>query len=510
MTDTRASNQRVKKASLNMLWLLIYEISIFACNMILPRLIIRNYGSAYNGLISSITQFLNIVSILRLGVAGATRVSLYKTLSQNDNAGTSAIVKATELYMRKIGCVIAVYVAVLAIGYPLLIKREFGFWDTAVLIVAIGSVTFAQYFYGITYRTLLQADQRLYINNIFQTVTVIANTVISSFLIVAGMSIQAVKLISALIFVMNPVVLNRYVRKYYQIDTKCVPDNAAISKKRDVMGHSIANIIHENTDVIVITLFCDIKMVSVYTVYNTVIGGLKQVLSIFTTGAESVFGNMWAKGEMNSIRRNLSLFEHMIAVFVSVVFSSAIVLILPFVSLYTKNVWDVNYIIPVYAAIIITAQAVFSIRTPYQTLVQAAGFYKETKKAAYFEAATNIISSVILVQIIGIVGTAIGTLLANIIRTVQYMLFASRRIVQRSCLVFVKRMIWIAGNVTICVFACGSIVKQFAYRGWLFWVLSGAGTVIFSSVICLAMSLIFYRNDLLGLVRIAVRMIRRN
>ena len=165
-------NSRIKKASKNIVWLVIYELTAFVCNLILPRLIISTYGSAYNGLISSITQFMNFVAILRLGVAGATRVALYKSLADDDIEKTSAIVRATELYMRRIGYIILVFIATLAIIYPLFIKKEFGFVNTAVLIVAIGIGTFSQYFFGITYRTLLQADQRLYITNIVQILTI--------------------------------------------------------------------------------------------------------------------------------------------------------------------------------------------------------------------------------------------------------------------------------------------------------------------------------------------------
>ena len=57
------NSSRIKKASYNLAWLTIYEITVFICNLILPRLIISTYGSAYNGLISSVTQFLNFVSI---------------------------------------------------------------------------------------------------------------------------------------------------------------------------------------------------------------------------------------------------------------------------------------------------------------------------------------------------------------------------------------------------------------------------------------------------------------
>lgn len=500
---------RLHKASLNMVWLIIYQITIFSCNLVLPRLIISNYGSAYNGMISSITQFLNFVSVLRLGVAGATRVSLYKSLATNDIKKTSGILNATERYMHRIGYIILAYIAFLAILYPLYIENRFGFLNTAILVIAIGVGVFAQYFFGITYQTLLQADQKLYIYNAIQTVATLLNTVISVLLILRGMSIQLVKLVSASIFFISPIILNVYVRNKYHIDRSCTPDGQALEKKGDVMGHSIANIVHENTDMIVLTLFCDIKVVSVYSVYNLVMSGLKQIMSIFTTGIESVFGSMWAKGEKDSLRRNLSYFEHLMCLFVSIVFGATSMLILPFVRLYTKSVTDVEYIVPVYALVIIVAQAFYCIRMPYLTVVQAAGHYKETKKGAYFEAGLNIVSSIILVQYIGIIGTAVGTLLANLFRTIQYSTYVSQKLIPRNNSIIVKRIIWTSLNVLLSDLICSRFVIAYASLSWTMWIVSGIGCVLVSLLVCLITSYFFYRSDIGGLINLMRRMLIR-
>lgn len=500
---------RIKKAGYNLCWLIIYEVTIFICNLILPRLIISTYGSAYNGLISSVTQFLNFVSILRLGVAGATRVALYKPLADNDTKQISAVVKATQLYMQKIGYAIIGVIAVLAVAYPTFITKEFGFLNTVVIIVAVGMGTFSQYFFGITYRTLLQADQRLYINNFVQTIATILNTALSAFLITRGVSIQVVKIVYALIFTISPICLNRYVIYRYNIDTHCEPDNNALYRKNDVMGQSIANIVHDNTDVIVLTLFAGVKIVSVYSVYNLVMTGIRQVMNIFTTGTEAIFGNMWAKGEEDSIRRNLSYFEYMIGVLLSIIFSVAGLLIVPFVSLYTKGTTDVNYILPAYAIMTVASQAIFSFRMPYLTLVQAAGHYKETKHAAYAEAAMNLGISLVLVQFFGIIGVGIGTLVANIFRTAHYAIYANSHLVKRNMFTVLQRVLWIICNTVVTILICSFLFGDMASIGWVNWGICGIVGVAVSAVVCLITSFILYREDLRGMFGIAKRMLNK-
>jgi len=92
---------RSKKALKNLSVSMLYQIISIICGLITPRLILGAYGSTYNGVVNSAKQFLSMVTILNLGIAGATRVALYKTLADKDNLATSRIVKATQIYMRK-------------------------------------------------------------------------------------------------------------------------------------------------------------------------------------------------------------------------------------------------------------------------------------------------------------------------------------------------------------------------------------------------------------------------
>ena len=55
---------RSKKAILNIISSLMMQITILICGFVVPKLIITNFGSNVNGLISSITQFLAYISLL--------------------------------------------------------------------------------------------------------------------------------------------------------------------------------------------------------------------------------------------------------------------------------------------------------------------------------------------------------------------------------------------------------------------------------------------------------------
>ena len=76
---------RSKKALINSISSLLSQLVTIICGFVLPRLILSQFGSSYNGITSSITQFLNCVILLRAGVGGVTRAALYKPLADGDN-----------------------------------------------------------------------------------------------------------------------------------------------------------------------------------------------------------------------------------------------------------------------------------------------------------------------------------------------------------------------------------------------------------------------------------------
>ncbi|WP_024860105.1 lipopolysaccharide biosynthesis protein [Ruminococcus flavefaciens] len=504
------SNSRVKKATYSIVALALYQITVFVCNLILPRLIISKYGSEYNGMVSSITQFLNFVGLLRIGVAGATRVELYKSLGNNDINQTSAIIKATELYMRKIAAIFLGYIILLSIIYPFVINSQYSYLEVASLVIIISIGTFAQYFFGLTYSTLLQADQKLYIYNVIQIVATVLNTIIACALIYRGFSIQIVKFGSAMIYTLSPIVLNIVVSKHYHLNKKVTPDNTALSKKRDVAAQSIANIVHENTDVTVLTVLTDMKTVSVYAVYNLVINGLKQLTNIFTSGLESAFGDMIVKKQRESLYKNLRLFDFLMNCFVMVAFSCALVLVIPFVKIYTKGVTDVQYIIPSYAYIAILSLAIYCLRIPFLTVVHAAGHYKETKKAAYSEAIINLSLSIVLTTFCGIIGVGIGTLVANIFRTIHYQWYVAMNMLKEiKNINLLKRFLWLIGTFSVIVVVNTIILKNVEFDKWLVWAEMAGLVFLISLVVCIISGGIFYKSDLMNALKLVKRMVSK-
>ena len=114
---------------------------------------------------------------------------------------------------------------------------------------------------------------------------------------------------SAFVFVLRPIVQNIYVKKKYNINFKNVKEKYELKQKWDGLAQHIAAVVHNNTDVAVLTIFTNTAEVSVYTVYLFVINGVKNIVQAFTGGVDASFGDMIVKGEKDILNRSFRAYE---------------------------------------------------------------------------------------------------------------------------------------------------------------------------------------------------------
>lgn len=493
---------RTKKAILNIFTSLLYQMVVMVSGLIVPRLILEAYGSACNGIISSAVQFFSVISLLTLGLTGATRVELYKSLAHNDVDATANIMHSTNRYMRRVAYVLVAYTIVLAFVYPYISNTDFPSEFIFMIILAVGVGQFFEYFLGLPYRILLQADQKNYIEYIVMICVCITYTILSCVMIPGGTSIVGVKLMSAVVSMCGLLAISFYAKNKYRL---CGNKNRKIielPQRKAAALHSVANLVHQNSALVILTFFADVKVISVYSVYYYVIGQIKKIMGSFSDGLEAAFGNLWAKKEYEILKKRFSIYEFFVFSIVIVVFSCVWNLIIPFISLYTKGVNDVNYIRPIFAIIITIAELIYCIRQPYTTLIFAAGKYRETKNIAIVEAVINVLVSVVLGMKYNLYGVALGLLVANLVRTLYYVWFTSKVIVVRTKKSVLYRISYLLVTLIICIAVGNRLVNMIVVENWMMWILAGILLMFSSGCIVVLMTVLMERKLLYEIVEI--------
>ena len=497
---------RGKKIGLNAIAGLLLQAVMIIYNFIFPRLVMQIYGSNVNGLLQSITQFLSYIGLMDAGVSAVIRAKLYKPLANGDTAQTQRIVNSAKDFYKKIAFSFVGYTIVLAIVFPLTYTEHFAFDYTFILILIIAISTFSEYFFGISYTVLLEADQRKYISFLIQVISVVLNTVAVVILMNARVSIHIVKLVTALIFAIRPVVLALYCRKKYRF----VSDNKELEPIKDKwagLGHHIAFFLHTHTDIVLLTFVKGPVVVSVYSVYSMVINALQTLIGYISGGVEAAFGNMIAKEEKDNLQRGLKIYEMTMFSLTTVFFVTAAVTIFGFVKVYTTGVTDADYIIPTAAIILIFAEVIHCFRRPYEAVVMAAGLLKETMKGAFIETGLNVGISIILVWKYGISGVAIGTLAAMLFRTIQYAVFVSKNVVERPIHeIFIRMIVFMVLFFGLYFLGSRFPIDCNNYITWAGW----AACIFIISGICVTLlDCLIYKSELKQLISHGSNLLKR-
>ena len=423
---------------------LLLQVITLISGLILPRVLISAFGSEMNGLVSSVTQILNYITLLEGGVGGVVTASLYRPLAENDLRKISGIVNATERFFRRVALIYVVYVAATALIYPSFLRGGESYWYIAALICVIGSSLFVQYFFSLTARLLLKADRHVTFLSLTQSLLILLNLL----LVVASVrlfdDLLIVKAVSALVFFLQPLIYGIFIKRKYKLDKTVPPDTDSLRQRWSGFGQNLAFFIHTNTDIVILTLFMPLSAVSVYTVYFAVANSLKTLVAALSSAVIPSIGNIAAQDDKERTAGAFDLYEFAVSFITFVLFTCAILLIVPFVGVYTRGITDADYIQPVFGVLILVAEMLYCLRDPYVSIAYTAGHFRQTAPYAYAEAAINIV----------LIGVAAGTAVSMAVRMILQVLYTKNRIIMRPVSKCVSRLVvfGVASGASILLF----------------------------------------------------------
>lgn len=484
-----------KVTLLNMISGVVLQFFTLVSGFILPKIILTCFGSEVNGLVSSLNQFLSYITLVEGGITGVIVANLYKPIVEQDNNKISSILVTADRFYKKIGALFIAYSVILSIIYPLHFKTEFTFSYVCSLTLILSLTLLIQYMYSLTLRTLLNADKKGYVVNFTQTLIVIFNVLFALISVFIYPSIHVLKLISGSLFLLQPLIFNRYVKKNYKIDWKVEPDNSLIKSRWNGFAINLAAFIHNSTDVTVLTFLANLKTVSIYSVYSLVSSGIKQMINACLSGIAHTVGQAYAKKNWKELNQKLDIYEYIVLILVFFLFTVTALLITPFVQLYTKDIVDTDYNQPLFGFLLVLAEALYLIKLPHLNLAYSANKFKEITVPAYIEAMLNIMISVALVKWIGLIGVTIGTIVGMTYRMVFHVYYTSKIVPGRAqCIFYRKLFLFAAGAGGGFVFCYKLLPLQNVTVGS--WIVHAIFYCVVMGAILLAISILFFQNEM--------------
>lgn len=460
-----------KKNAISSLFL---QLAAIAQGLILPKLILGAFGSEVNGLVSSITQFLGFISLLEGGLGAVVLAELYGPIENKDDERIQGILGACQSFFSKLTVVFLVYTAIVAFFYPRYIDTSLSQKAVSVLVLILSMTTVAQYLFSITYRLLLQAEQKLYIVNYVSTVTILINTISAALIIFAFPSIHIVKFCSSIIYMIQPLVYRAFVeKKFLKGSIRKAKQRYVLKNRWSGFAQNLAHFVNMNTDVALITLFMPLQYVSIYSVHLLVINALRGIIASVGNSYQSALGKYIAIGDSVQLKQKFRKFEEGFWLTGMILFFCCALLINPFIQIYTTGITDAEYYQPIFSFVIVLANMIYVIREPYRLLVLAGGKFKETNFGAFAEAIINLGMSLLFITKFGLIGVAVGTLVAIAFRLIYLIWYLHKDIIQLS---------YASLSPYLVTFIVAFAVNLFVY---IFWPLRLSGIVQFFIAGCI-------------------------
>lgn len=410
--------ERTKNATKNIIFgtiLKLYQILIpFAIRTAMIYLL----GVEYLGLNSLFTSVLQVLNLVELGVGSAMVFSMYKPIAKDDETEICALMKLYKLYYRAIGGVILVLGLIVCPFIPKLIKSGVPADMNVYILYLLNLMATVLSYWLFAYKNcLLQAHQR---TDISSKITIIVNTAmyITQFLLLFIFRNYYFYVIALLLGqVVNNVVTAIVVDKIYpkykaKGDLPKEQVKEINNRVKDLFTSKIGGVIVNSADSIVISAFLGLTTLAIYQNYYYILTAIIGIIGVIFNSCTAGIGNSIIVDTKEKNYNDFKKFTFMISWIAGFCACALICLYQNFMRLWVGNDLLLDFQCVIYLVMYFYVYETNSILTLYK---DASGIWHKDRFRPLITALTNLILNVILVNIIGIYGVLLSTVISTLV-----------------------------------------------------------------------------------------------
>ena len=470
----------------------IYQFVLISLSFILPRLYLENFGSEVNGVLSTIKQIFAYMLLLEAGVGLATTQALYKRMGSKDYKSASAVLSATNAYYIKTGIIYLCIFIIIAFVYSYVVKTAI---DSNILffIIILNAVpALFSYFVQAKYRILMEVDGRRYVINNSETVLQLASNIGKVLVLLLTDSLILIQLVYCVIALCQLAFLYVYAKRRYRwLDLKQKPDFDAISQKNSVMVHQLSAMVFNNTDIILISLLCDFKAVSIYSIYSIFFSQMQSFITSVVSGLNFYLGQLFHT-DRNEFNRVFSVYENVYVTSAFIIYTLMAVFLLPLIQIYTSGINDADYTNVYLVILFVIMNLLANGKLPSNNIIEYSGSFQKTRSHAIWEMIINITVSIVAIIYFGICGAIFGTIAALIYRSIMMIYYSNKKVLERSSMCTYR--IWITNGIVFVFVMAIFFVDTFSNMSFLKLLLNGIIHSIWIVLLYILINFVFNRE----------------
>ena len=428
----------MNKSFKNIFFGILGQAITIAIGIVLPRMFILSYGSEVNGMLTSVNNIFTYIALLEAGIGTATIQALYGPIARNERQSVSEIISATHYFYKRVGCYYLVAIAIFAIVYPLAVKSEIPRTTVVLVILFIGLGNVINFFFQGKMKQIMMADGRQYVITNITTIIHLLVSISKIVLITLGMSVVEITFAQFILNIFQMIIYSFYFKKHYSwVNLKAKPNKEAISQSKNVIIHQVTGLVFNNTDTIILSIFCGYKVASVYAIYNMLFDMIATLLQNINNGFIYKMGQLY-NSEHEKFCKYFEVWETYMMAISFAFYCTAYIFILPFLKLYTAGA-DINYIDKWLPILFVSIKVMVSGREMSGRTASFAGHFKQTQWRSVAEMIINITVTLVCVNLIGIYGVLIGTIVALLYRSNDMIIYNRKHLIKSSALITYKK-----------------------------------------------------------------------
>lgn len=417
---------RIQQAKKNIAFGFVSNFVILFMNFLQRTIFILILGQTLTGVNSLFSGILSMLSMAELGIGSALNYSLYKPVANKDYEK----IKSYMLFYKKAYRVIAAVITIIGLALTPFLKYlvknpgDNTIQELTVYYLIFLFNTVSTYFVAYKY-SLVNAEQRNYIQTNITTITKIVTVVAQIVVLLVTRNFLIYLLAQAAVELLQKIFVSRYLNRLYPYlcekkVQKLEKEETAviITKTKALMCHKIGDVARLQTDSIIISSFIDVGVNGIVDNYNYVITYVANFVNIIFNSVLSGFGNLVAtesKEKQYEVFKVYRFFACWLYGFATVGFWY---LLTPLIgNLWLNDEWVIGQGI---VTLILIDFYFKGGRVVLANFKIAAGVFEKDRYLALIQGGVNLVLSIGLVQVIGLsgiyVGTVVSGLMANVIQ----------------------------------------------------------------------------------------------
>jgi O-antigen/teichoic acid export membrane protein len=278
----------------------------------------------------------------------------------------------------------------------------------------------------------MEVDGRKYVLNNAETVLQLSSNIGKILVLLLSDSLILIQFVYCVIYMAQLIFLYFYAKHRYKwLDLKAKPDFKAIAQKNSVLVHQLSGMVFNNTDILLISILCDFKIVSIYTIYNIFFSQVQNFISSVVSSFTFALGQMFHT-DREKFDKMYNAYETLYIAATYMVYTLMAVFLLPLIQIYTSGINDAEYTNVFLLLLFVIMQLFSNSKIPANSVIEFSGDFRKTRNYAIWEMVINITVSVVAIINLGICGAILGTIAALVYRGAVTIYYSNRKILGRS------------------------------------------------------------------------------